>query len=388
MNHVMPTYGRQPTLFTHGEGSWLWDEHGQRYLDAISGIAVCSLGHAHPEIAAAIADQAGKLIHTSNLYRVGLQEKLADRLCGLSGMDSVFFCNSGAEANEAAIKIARRQAFERGIENPVIVVMQQSFHGRTLATLSATGNKRIQEGFAPLVEGFVHVKYNDLAALEAIKDDNVVAILLEPVQGEGGVRVPHPDYLRHVRHLCDERGWLMMLDEVQTGMGRTGQWFAFQHSHIIPDVMTLAKALGNGVPIGACLARGKAATLLGPGKHGSTFGGNPLACRAALQVTEIIEREHLVHRADDLGRKIREDFARQIGHLDPVLDIRGRGLMIGIELDRPCAELVNIARDAGILINVTADSTIRLLPPLVMTDHEATLLVEKLSSILIDYFRA
>lgn len=382
---VMPTYARLPITFERGEGVWLWDTEGKRYFDAISGVAVCSLGHAHPAIAQALSAQAGQLIHTSNIYRVGLQEQLANRLCELSGLDNAFFCNSGAEANEAAIKIARRHGHHRGIESPVVVVMERSFHGRTLATLSASGNPRIQDGFEPLVQGFLRVPYNDLAAVAQLDHPDITAILVEPVQGEGGVRVPSPAYLAGLRALADERGWLLMVDEVQTGMGRTGTWFAFQSSGIKPDVMSLAKALANGVPIGACLARGVAAEMLSAGKHASTFGGNPLACRAALAVIETLEAGHWVEQAAALGTRLLEGFKLRLSANPAVVDIRGKGLMIGIELDKPCTALVPEALARGYLINVTADTTVRLLPPFIMNTQEETALLDDLSALITEF---
>ena len=373
---VMPTYARMPVSFVSGQGAWLFTEDHRRYLDAISGIAVCSLGHAHPKLAQAIADQATQLIHTSNLYGIGLQEKLAAKLTQLSGLENAFFCNSGAEANEAALKLARKYGHLRGIERPKVVVMEQSFHGRTLFTLSATGNPKVQEGFEPLVDTFIRVPYGDIEALKRLDDPSIVAVLLEPVQGEGGVRAPEIGYLSAVRQLTRERQWLMMLDEVQSGMGRTGRWFGFQHENIIPDVLTLAKALGNGVPIGACLAGGDAAGILTAGKHGSTFGGNPLACRAALTVIEIIEEAQLVERAADLGQRILNRFREGLAGNPHVVDIRGRGLMIGIELDTACSDLTSQALAEGLLINVTADRTIRLLPPLILSDDELNILCD------------
>jgi acetylornithine/N-succinyldiaminopimelate aminotransferase len=385
-DQVMPTYARLPVAFERGEGAWLWDAQGKRYFDAISGVAVCSLGHAHPEIARAIADQAAKLVHTSNIYRITLQEQLAAELCALSGLDNAFFCNSGAEANEAALKIARRYGHSQGIEQPAVVVMDNSFHGRTLATLSATGNPKVQEGFEPLVGGFVRVPHGDAARVAAIDDPNVVAVLVEPVQGEGGVRVPAEDYLLELRKICDARGWLLMLDEVQTGMGRTGRWFAFQHqAGFLPDVMTLAKALGNGMPIGACLARGAAAEMLTAGKHGSTFGGNLLACRVALTVVKILRENQLVERAKVLGRRLLDGFRARLKDNPKVVAIRGKGLMVGIELDRPCADLVGLALERGFLINVTAERSVRLLPPLIMSDQEADLLVDGVAALIADY---
>ncbi len=384
-SHVMATYARLPVVFEKGDGAWLWDEAGRRYLDAVSGVAVCGLGHAHPAVRDAICAQAGKLLHTSNLYQIKLQESLAGALIEASGLEKAFFCNSGAEANEAAIKIARKLGHERGIDDPCVLVMEGSFHGRTMATLSATGNAKVREGFEPLVSGFIRLPYDDLDAVSAVNDPRVVAMLVEPVQGEGGVRIPHAGYLKALRQFCDQRGWLLMLDEVQTGIGRTGSLFAFQQEDILPDVMTLAKALGNGVPIGACLARGKAAEVLSAGKHGSTFGGNPLACSAALAVLNTIASENLAARAKELGDRIAADFRRTLGGNAHVLDVRNKGLMIGVELDQPCGELVALALDAGLLVNVTAERTIRLLPPLIMTDEQAQLLVQELAALIASF---
>ena len=384
-SHVMPTYARLPVCFERGEGAWLWDNNGKRHLDALSGIAVCNLGHAHPAVTAAITRQAGLLVHTSNLYRVGLQEALADTLATASGMDNVFFCNSGAEANEAAIKLARKYGHALGVDEPAIVVMESSFHGRTLATLSATGNRKIQDGFEPLVGGFERVAYDDIQAVSAITNLNVVAVLVEPVQGEGGVRIPAPDYLERLREICDQRRWLLMLDEVQTGMGRTGTLFAFQQTRILPDVVTLAKALGNGVPIGACLARGIAAETLTAGKHASTFGGNPLACAAAQAVLKTLREENLADRARILGSLIAKNLRAKFDGNPHVIEVRNKGLMIGIQLDKPCGRLVGLALEQGLLINVTAETTIRLLPPLIFTDEQAQLLVEQLAGIVNAY---
>jgi acetylornithine/N-succinyldiaminopimelate aminotransferase len=380
----MPTYGRLPITFERGEGAWLFDNNNNRYLDAVSGIAVCSLGHAHPAVHDALCKQSGKLVHTSNLYGIAVQEQLADKLTEKSGMDNAFFCNSGAEANEAAIKLARKYGHEKNIENPAIIVMEKSFHGRTLATLSATGNAKIQQGFAPLVEGFVRVPYNDIRAIEqAIEShNNVVAVLVEPVQGEGGVNIPAADYLNQIRNLCDRHDLLMMLDEIQTGIGRTGKFLAYQHNAILPDVCTLAKALGNGVPIGACLARGKAAKVLSAGNHGSTFGGNPLACSAALAVLATLEAENLVDRAAQKGAAISSAFKERLAGNAHVVDIRHKGMMIGIELDKPCAELVQAALENKLLINVTSEKTIRLLPPLILNDDQIVQLVETLSALI------
>lgn len=382
--HIMPTYARQAVTFDRGEGAWLWDSNGKRYLDALAGIAVCNLGHAHPAVHQALCDQSQKLIHTSNLYGVKLQEELADKLCRLSGMDNVFFSNSGAEANEAAIKIARKYGHEQGINHPVIITMDKSFHGRTMGALSATGNNKVKQGFAPLLEGFVHVPYNDIARIESAieSDKNIVAILVEPIQGEGGVNIPAPDYLNQIRALCDQHNLLMMLDEIQTGIGRTGRFLAYQHNDILPDVCTLAKALGNGVPIGACMARGKAAAILTAGNHGSTFGGNPLACSAALAVIETLNSTDLIANAETKGKRICDEIARQTQGNQHIVSMRHKGLMIGIELDTACGELVGKALAKGLLINVTADNTIRLLPPLLITDEQITVLSETLSALI------
>ena len=380
MSHVMNTYARLPVAFERGEGSWLWDANGKRYLDAMSGVAVCGLGHGHPKYVAALREQVGRLVHTSNLYHIALQEKLADRLAAISGMENVFFCNSGCEANEAAIKLARLYGHKKNVEAPAIVVLEKAFHGRTIATLSATGSRKVQAGFEPLLAGFVRVPFDDLDAVRRVAESNrnVVAVLAELLQGEGGVNVCHEGYLRGLREICDAHDWLLMLDEVQSGMGRTGKWFAFQHSGVMPDVMPLAKGLGNGVPIGACLAAGPAAQLFKPGNHGSTFGGNPLACAAALATLEIIEEERLMDNAVKTGDYIRGELARQIGALKGVREIRGKGLMIGIELEYPCGELVQQALDRGMLINVTVDNVIRLLPPLNFRVEEAGLLLATL----------
>jgi acetylornithine/N-succinyldiaminopimelate aminotransferase len=386
MSHVMNTYGRLPVTFEHGEGVWLWDTAGKRYLDALAGVAVCGLGHCHPRYTAALQAQAGKLVHTSNIYGIGLQEQLADRLAALSGMDNVFFCNSGCEANEAAIKLARLYGHQKGIEAPAIVVLEHAFHGRTIATLSATGSRKVQAGFEPLVAGFVRVPFDDLEAVRRVAENNrnVVAVLVELIQGEGGVNVCHDDYLKGLREICDANGWLLMLDEVQSGIGRTGKWFAFQHSGVKPDVMSLAKGLGNGVPIGACLAAGPAAKLFKPGHHGSTFGGNPLVCAAALSTLAIIEEDGLMQNAETIGDFIRAQLREKLAGLPGVRDIRGKGMMIGIELDKPCKDIVEIALRAGLLINVTADNVIRLLPPLTYTRENAQYLVDHLTPLIKD----
>ncbi len=384
MSHLMNTYARLPVTFSHGDGSRITDIYGKTYLDALSGIAVNTLGHNHSVLVKAIAEQAGRMLHVSNLYGIREQEQLADRLCALSGMSEAFFCNSGCEANEAAIKLARFYGHQQGIDSPAIIVMEKAFHGRTLATLSATGNRKAQAGFEPLVSGFVRVPYNDLAAIRAVAEHNrsVVAVMLEMVQGEGGINIASDEFQRGLRQLCDEQGWLLMCDEVQCGIGRTGKWFGFQHAGIVPDVMTLAKGLGSGVPIGACVTAGKAAGLFKPGNHGSTFGGNPLACTAALTTLATIEQDGLMARAEAVGSAIRQGMKAALANVSGVVDIRGKGLMIGIELDRPCGELVAKGLDAGLLINVTAEKVVRLLPALVMTDAEAKELVERLSALI------
>ena len=387
--HLMNTYARQPVAFVRGEGAYLWDEAGKRYLDAVAGVAVNGLGHAHPKLVKAISEQAASLIHSSNLYRVLRQEELADRLCELSGMDKVFFCNSGCEANEAAIKLARLYGHNKGIEVPTIIVMEKAFHGRTMATLTATGSRKIQAGFEPLLTGFARVPFNDLGAIRHVAEHNksVVAVLLEVVQGEGGINVLPSEFLVGLRQICDANGWLLMLDEVQTGIGRTGTWFGFQHSGVTPDVMALAKGLGSGMPIGACLARGAAADVFQPGNHGSTFGGNPLACAAALATLQAIEEEKLLDNAKLCGDAIRAGLRAALNGVQGVVDIRGEGMMIGVELDRPCGELVAVARDAGVLINVTADTVIRLVPPLVYGAAEVDALVAAVSGIVRNFLQ-
>ena len=388
MSHVMNTYARQPVAFVRGEGVWLWDEAGRKYLDALAGIAVNTLGYAHPRLTQALARriQSG-VIHTSNLWRIPDQEAAADRLAEITGLDEVFFCNSGLEANEAAIKVARKYGHERGIAEPAIIVMEKAFHGRSLATLSATGSRKVQAGFEPLVSGFVRVPFDDLEAVRRVAESNrsVVAVLVELLQGEGGVNVCHDGYLRGLREICDAHEWLLMLDEVQSGMGRTGKWFAFQHSGVKPDVMPLAKGLGNGVPVGACLANGTAAHLFKPGNHGSTFGGNPLACAAALATLDIIEEERLMENAVRIGDFIRAELARKLGDRKGVKEIRGKGLMIGIELEQPCGELVQQALDRGCLINVTVDNVIRLLPPLILKREEAEHLLATLVPLVTEF---
>jgi len=384
-SHLMRAYARQPVSFARGSGAQLWDEQGVEYLDAIAGVAVTSLGHAHPEIAAVIAEQAGMLLHTSNVFRIDWQERLGERLCALTGMQRVFFCNSGAEANEAALKLARLHGHRKHVAEPKILVMENGFHGRTIATLSASGNPTKQQGFEPLLPGFLRVPYDDIEAVRrvAAQEDDIVAVLIEPVQGEGGIRVASTDYLRELRALCDQHGWLLMLDEIQAGMGRTGAWFGHQHAGITPDVMTLAKALGNGFPIGACLARGAAADLFSPGQHGSTFGGNPLACRVACTVLDIMARDQLPERAAVLGARLLAGLQGALGDHPNVIVIRGQGLMAGIELDRPCKELVGRALDEQrLLITVTRDSTIRLLPSLVCTEAQIDDIVARVTRLL------
>lgn len=387
MSSLMSTYARQEVTFVKGEGAYLWDTNGKQYLDALGGIAVCALGHSHPDITKAIADQASKLIHTSNICRIKEQEVLAETLSKIAGMDKVFFGNSGAEANEAAIKIARLHARKNKISKPEIIVMENSFHGRTMATLSATGNRKIQAGFEPLVQGFIRAPYNDLDAIAKIASNssNVVAVMVEPIQGEGGVNIPDADYLNGIRQLCDENNWLMILDEIQTGMGRTGQWFAWQHTQATPDVITVAKALGNGVPIGAVMAKGPAAELLTPGTHGSTFGGNPLASRVGAEVIQIIQNQNLVTRAAELGNRIVDAFKQKIGNHDIIKEIRGSGLMIGIELTKECPGLVAKGLEAGIIFNVTAGSTIRLLPAYILSDEQADKIVDDICKLVIEF---
>jgi acetylornithine/N-succinyldiaminopimelate aminotransferase len=388
--HLMKTYAPLDVTFEHGEGAYLWDTNKQKYLDALCGIAVCGLGHAHPAVTRTISEQAAKLLHTSNLYQIDKQQHLADQLCEVSGMSRVFFSNSGAEANEAAIKIARLYGNRKNIKNPSIIVMDNSFHGRTMATLSASGNRKVQAGFEPLVQGFIRAPYDDIGAIKNIADNNnnVVAILVEPVQGEGGINIPAQDYLTQLREICDRNEWLLMLDEIQTGMGRTGEWFAFQHNNILPDVMTLAKALGNGVPIGACLTSEKASEIFQPGNHGSTFGGNPLTCATASTVIDTIKTDKLIENAKTLGRYMADAFNEKLSSLDGVREIRTFGLMIGIELDpghvkHDCTELVKLALQQQLLINVTAGNVIRLLPPLIINQEQADTIINTVSDLVI-----
>ena len=383
--HLMHTYAPQPVAFARGEGAWLWDIAGKRYLDALAGIAVNGLGHNHPALTRAIAEQAQRLIHVSNLFQVPEQEAAAAKMCALSGMDNVFFANSGAEANEAAIKLARLHGHQRGIENPQIVVMEKAWHGRTLATLSATGSRKAQAGFEPLMGGFIRVPYNDVAAIERIAENpSIVAVLMEVLQGEGGIHIANTEYVRKLRELCDQRQWLLMIDEVQSGIGRTGRWFAHQWSGIVPDVITLAKGLGSGVPVGACLARGAAAKVFKPGNHGTTFGGGPLVCAAVITTLETIERDGLVDHAKHTGDVIQGGLKKALLGYPGVKDVRGIGLMLGVELDRPCGDITRRALEAGLVMNVTAESVIRLLPPLILTREQA----EQVVAILVPLVKA
>lgn len=388
--HVMRTYGRLPLALSHGRGCWVWDTEGRKYLDALAGIAVNTLGHAHPKLVPALQEQVGKLIHTSNYYAAPLQERLAAKLCELSGLDKAFFCNSGLEANEAAIKIARKFGHDKGIARPEIVVYEKAFHGRSLATLSATGNTKVQAGFEPLVEGFVRVPLNNTAAIERVAAENlnVVAVFLEVIQGEGGINPAKIDYLQQVRRLCDERGWLLMLDEVQCGTGRTGKWFAHQWAGIRPDVMPLAKGLGSGVPVGAVVCGPRAADVLQPGNHGTTFGGNPLAMRAGIETLTIMEEDRLLDNAAAIGALLRASFQNELQSLPGFVEVRGQGLMIGIELDRPCTELIGRAAQAGLLISVTADRVVRLLPPLIISEPEARQVVTILTPLIKEFLAA
>ena len=385
--HVMKTYGRLPLALSHGRGCWLWDTNGKKYLDGLGGIAVNTLGHAHPKLVPALQDQIGKLIHSSNYYHVPLQEQLAAKLCEISGLANAFFCSTGLEANEAAIKIARKYGHDKGITRPEIVVYEKAFHGRSIATLSATGNPKVQAGFGPLLDGFPRVPLNDVAAIEAVarNNPNVVAVFLEVIQGEGGVNPSTIDYLRAVRRICDERGWLLMLDEVQCGMGRTGKWFAHQWAGIKPDVMPLAKGLGSGVPVGAVVCGPKAADVFGPGNHGSTFGGNPLAMRAGVETLRIMEEEGLLANAATVGAALRNGLARGLAGVAGLVEIRGQGLMLGIELERPCGELLGRAAEAGLMLSVTADKVIRLVPPLILSADEAAQIVAILVPLIKDF---
>ena len=382
--HVMKTYGRLPVALSHGRGCWLWDTEGRKYLDGLGGIAVNTLGHGHTRLVPALQEQIAKLIHSSNYYHVPLQEQLAAKLCELSGLTNVFFCSTGLEANEAALKIARKFGHDQGIERPEIVVYEKAFHGRSIATLSATGNPKVQAGFGPLVEGFVRVPLNDVAALDSVaaSNPNVVAVFLEVIQGEGGVNPATVEYLQAVRRICDERGWLLMLDEVQCGMGRTGKWFAHQWAGILPDVMPLAKGLGSGVPVGAVVCGPRAANVFAPGNHGTTFGGNPLAMRAGVETIRIMEEDGLLQNAATVGAALRAGLERELAGVDGVVEIRGQGLMLGIELARNCGELLGRAAQAGLMLSVTADRVVRLVPPLILSADEAAQIVAILAPLI------
>ncbi len=390
---LMPTYVRQPVAFTRGEGAFLFDTTGRRYLDCLSGIAVNTLGHAHPDLVPALQEQVAQMIHCANLFEIPLQDQVAERLLAHSGMTSAFFCNSGLEANEAMLKLARLHGHARGIDAPQVVVFERAFHGRSMATLSATGNAKVQKGFEPLVEGFIRLPFNDLAALQALAARDaaaprISAVLLEPVQGEGGITAATPEFLQGVRSLCTQHGWLMMLDEIQCGIGRTGRWFAHQWAGIRPDVMSLAKGLASGVPVGAVLADGPAAGLFTPGSHGTTFGGNPLAMRAALTTLEVMARDSLVAHAGALGEKLKASLTAALAGTPGFVEVRGRGLMLGIVLDRPAGALVKQALDAGLVINVTADAVVRLLPALIFTEAEADELVQRLVPLIRAFLQA
>ncbi len=384
MSHVMNTYARQPVAFVRGQGAWLWDAAGKKYLDGLAGIAVNTLGHNHPRLVRALGEQIGRVIHTSNLFQAPLQEQAAERIAQITGLDEVFFCNSGLEANEAALKVARKYGHERGVGEPAIIVMEKAFHGRSLATLSATGSRKVQAGFEPLVQGFVRVPLNDLEAVRqvAAHNKNVVAVFVEPIQGEGGINVSRLDYLAGLKEICDRHEWLFMSDEVQCGLGRTGKWFVYQHAGFLPDVLPLAKGLGSGVPVGACVVAGRAKGVLKQGNHGSTFGGNPLAMTAVVTTIDTIRDEGLLANAARVGGAIRDGLAAALAGARGVVEVRGMGLMIGVELDRPCGELVRMALDAGLVVNVTADNVIRLLPPLVMSEAEGREVVERLAPVV------
>lgn len=389
MASLMSAYGRLPITMSHGKGAQLWDDTGKEYIDALSGIAVTALGHADPAITRAVSEQAQQLMHVSNLYHIPQQEALGAALCQIAQMDKAFFCNSGAEANEACLKIARLHGHQKGIGTPTIIVTDTAFHGRTMATIAATGNAKIKAGFGPMLPGYHIVPFNDAAAIEEVASlrQDIVAVLVEPVQGEGGINIPDAGYLTKIRSICDQHGWLMMCDEIQSGMGRTGKWFAHQHEAVAPDVITVAKALGNGMPIGACLARGAAAELIQPGSHGTTFGGNPIACKVALTVINEIQRRDLVMRAGTLGKHMRDGFKNRLHNQPGIREIRGLGMMMGIELDIPCAELVSKALEAGILLNVTAGNVVRLLPPYILTDEQADDLVKRTSELIVEFLQ-
>ena len=390
MSHVMNTYARQQVAFVKGQGVWLWDEAGKKYLDALAGIAVNTLGHNHPRLARALGEQIGRVIHTSNLFRQPLQEAAADRIAAISGLDEVFFCNSGLEANEAAIKVARKYGHDRGVAEPAIIVMEKAFHGRSLATLSATGSRKVHAGFEPLVQGFVRVPLNDLEAVRQIAahNRNVVAVFVEPIQGEGGINVARLEYLRGLKELCERHEWLFMSDEVQCGLGRTGKWFVYQHAGFQPDVLPLAKGLGSGVPVGACIVGGRAKGVFKPGNHGSTFGGNPLAMTAVITTLDTMKDEGLLENAARVGGAIRDGLVAGLKGVAGVVEVRGMGLMIGLELDRPCGDVVKMALEAGLVVNVTADKVIRLLPPLIMSETEGHEVVERLLPVVRSFLAA
>jgi acetylornithine aminotransferase len=380
MSHVMNTYARQPVAFVRGQGVWLWDEAGKKYLDALSGIAVNTLGHNHPRLVRALTEQIGRIMHSANLFQMPLQEQAADRLAEISGLDEVFFCNSGLEANEAAIKVARKYGHDRGVAEPAIIVMEKAFHGRSLATLSATASRKVQAGFEPLVQGFVRVPLNDLDAVRqvAAHNKNVVAVFVEPIQGEGGINVSRMDYLRGLKEICDQNQWLFMSDEIQCGLGRSGKWFVYQHAGFLPDVVPMAKGLAGGVPVGACLVGGRAKGVFKPGNHGSTFGGNQLAMCGVITTLDTMKDEGLLANAMRVGKAMQDGLKAALGGVPGVVEVRGMGLMLGIELDRPCAALVKMGLDAGLVFNVTADNVVRLLPALVITDAEGREVVERL----------
>jgi acetylornithine/N-succinyldiaminopimelate aminotransferase len=392
MTNIMPTYYNQmPVSFDYGRGAWLWDTKGNEYLDSLSGIAVCGLGHAHPDVTQTITEQASKVLHTSNTYTIAKQAQLAEKLARVAGVEQIYFCNSGAEANEAAIKLARVYARKKNIAEPIIITMKNSFHGRTMATLSASGSERLQIGFEPLVRDFIHIHLNNMTELnDAVKTyaDRIIAIMLEPIQGDGGIQIATNEYMQHVRTLCDQHDWLMILDEVQTGMGRTGKWFAYQHTTIKPDVITVAKALGNGVPIGACMARDKACNLFSPGKHGSTFGGSPFVTAVGCTVIDVMEKQDLVNYAAKIGAYLVEKLKSVVTKHTGVVEVRGKGLMIGIELDRPCMDLPALGLKHKLLFNITANKVVRLLPPLIISEKEADEIVGRLDGVLAEYLGA
>ena len=387
MSHVMNTYARQPVAFVRGQGVWLWDEAGKQYLDALAGIAVNTLGHNHPRLVGALSEQIGRIIHSSNLFQIPLQEQAADRIAAITGLDEVFFCNSGLEANEAAIKVARKYGHERGVAEPAIIVMEKAFHGRSLATLSATGSRKVQAGFEPLVSGFVRVPLNDLDAVNQVAEHNrnVVAVMVEPIQGEGGINVSRLDYLRGLKEICEKHRWLFISDEVQCGLGRTGKWFVYQHAGFLPDVVPLAKGLGSGVPVGACVVGGRAKGIFKPGNHGSTFGGSPLAMTAVCATIDAIKEERLLANAEQVGGVIRAGLENALRGVRGITETRGMGLMIGVELDRSCGEIVRTALARGLVVNVTAENVIRMLPPLVMSEAEGRQVVERLAPIVREF---